>query len=205
MMKVQLPCFVHYDVIFDRAMTSHVCQSSTGNSSQSSNLKEQFPKYSVLHQYQMGNQHYNDVITGAMASQITSLTIVYSTVYSGTDNRKHQSYASLDFVRGIHRWPVNSPDKRPVTRKMFSFDAVIMNTYFAHSVVHVLLESDPHESYTNRIGLQLFDRDALHLYLYCKWLWHSVYAHWHHMIYRSITDGMHAASGLALVTHRRAQ
>ena len=48
--------------------------------------------------------HYNDVIMGAMASQITSLAIVYSTVYSGGDQRKHQSSASLDFVRGIHRW-----------------------------------------------------------------------------------------------------
>ena len=56
---------------------------------------------------------------GAMASQITSLTIVYSTVYSGADQRKHQSSASLAFVRGIHRWLVNSPHKCPVTRKCF--------------------------------------------------------------------------------------
>ena len=39
----------------------------------------------------------------------------------------HQSSASLAFVRGIHRWPVNSPHKLPVTRKMFPFDDVIMN------------------------------------------------------------------------------
>ena len=39
--------------------------------------------------------HYNDVIMSAMASQITSLTIVYSTFYSGADKRKHQSSASL--------------------------------------------------------------------------------------------------------------
>ena len=56
---------------------------------------------------------------GAIASQITSLTIVYLTVYSGADQRKHQSCASLAFVRGIHRWPVNSPLKWPVTRKCF--------------------------------------------------------------------------------------
>ena len=61
-----------------------------------------------------------------MASQITSFTIVYSTVYSGTDQRKHQSSASLAFVRGIHLSPVNSPHKGPVTRKMFPFDEVIM-------------------------------------------------------------------------------
>ena len=44
--------------------------------------------------------HYNEVIMGAIASQITSLTIVYSTVYSDADQRKHQSSASLAFVRG---------------------------------------------------------------------------------------------------------
>ena len=70
--------------------------------------------------------HYNDVIMSAIASQITTLTIVYSTVYSGADQRKHQSSVSLAFVRGIHWWPVNSPHKGPVTRKMFPFDDVIM-------------------------------------------------------------------------------
>ena len=63
---------------------------------------------------------------GAMASQITRLTIVYSTVYLGADQRKHQSSAWLAFVQGIHQWPVNSPHKWPVTRKMFPFDDVIM-------------------------------------------------------------------------------
>ena len=70
--------------------------------------------------------HYNDVIMTAMVSQITSLVSVYSRVYSGADQRKHQSSASLAFVKGIHRWPVNSTHKRPVTRKMFPFDDVIM-------------------------------------------------------------------------------
>ena len=63
-----------------------------------------------------------------MASQITSLTVVYSAVYSDADQRKHQSSASLAFVQGIHRWPVNSPHKGPVTRKMFPFDDVIMHS-----------------------------------------------------------------------------
>ena len=57
-----------------------------------------------------------------MASQITSLTIVYSTSYSGVDQRKHQSSASLAFVWGIPR----DRYKGPVTRKMFPFDNVIM-------------------------------------------------------------------------------
>ena len=64
---------------------------------------------------------------GAMAYQITSLTIVYSTVYSDADQRKHQSSAALAIVRGIHWGPVNPPHKWPVTRKMFPFDDVIMN------------------------------------------------------------------------------
>ena len=75
---------------------------------------------------------------GTMASQITSLTIVYSTVYSGADQRKHQSSASLAFVRGIHRGPVNSPHKWPVTRKIVPFDDVIMD--FCTSYFSVLVE-----------------------------------------------------------------
>ena len=63
---------------------------------------------------------------GAMASQITSLTIVYSTVYSVADQRKHHSSASLAFVREIHQWPLNFPHRWPVTQKMFPFDDVIM-------------------------------------------------------------------------------
>ena len=76
--------------------------------------------------------HYDDVIMGAIASQITSLTSVYSTVYLDADDRKHQSSASLAFVRGIHRGPVNSPHKWPVTRKMFPFDDVIMQCLSWH-------------------------------------------------------------------------
>ena len=70
--------------------------------------------------------HYDDVIMSTMASKITSLTIVYSTVYSVADQRKHQSSASLAFVRGFHRGPVNSPQKWLVTRKIFQFHDVIM-------------------------------------------------------------------------------
>ena len=99
--------------------------------------------------------HYDDVIMTMLASQITSLTVVYSIVYSGVDQSKHQSSASLAFVQEIHRGPVNFPHKWPVTRKMFPFDDVIMNKriyflirynnqilsyfnhfYFSTSVVH---------------------------------------------------------------------
>ena len=69
--------------------------------------------------------HYRDVIMSAMASQITSFWIVYSTLLSGADQRKHQCSASLAFMRGIHQWPVNSSHNGPVTWKMFPFDDVI--------------------------------------------------------------------------------
>ena len=62
--------------------------------------------------------YYSDVIVGVMVSEITNLTFVYSTVYSGTDQRKHQSSASLAFVQGIYRWPM--------MQKMFPFHYVIM-------------------------------------------------------------------------------
>ena len=63
--------------------------------------------------------HYKDIIMGTMVYQITSLTIVNSTAYSGADHGKHQRSASLAFVWEIHRWPVNSPHKWPVTQKYF--------------------------------------------------------------------------------------
>ena len=64
--------------------------------------------------------HYTDVIMGAIASRITSITIFYSTVYSDADQRKHQSSASLALVNSPHKWPV--------TQKVFLFDDVIMRT-----------------------------------------------------------------------------
>ena len=83
--------------------------------------------------------HYNCVILDTIASQITSLTIVYSIVYSDADQRKHQSSAPLAFVWGIHRGPVNSPHKWPVTRNMFPFHDVIMHSVhriYYHRLTH---------------------------------------------------------------------
>ena len=94
--------------------------------------------------------HCDDVIMDVIASQITSLTIVYSIVYSGTDQRKHQRSASLAVVRGIHQGPVNSPHKGPVTRKMFPFDDVIMIGTIFH------------------VGPQEKQRDLWHIYASIK-------------------------------------
>ena len=75
--------------------------------------------------------HYTDVIMSAMASQITGVSIVSLTVCSGADQRKHQRSASLTFVRGICRWPVDSPHNGPVTWKMFPFDCFIVMLKFS--------------------------------------------------------------------------
>ena len=82
---------------------------------------------------------------GTIASQITSLTIVYSTVNPDADQRKHQISASLAFVQRIHRGPVNSPHKWPVTRKMFPFDDVIMIAWFQDGPPNCLTEEQSHE------------------------------------------------------------
>ena len=80
----------------------------------------------LIWQIQYRLSHYSDVIMSTIASLITGVSIVYWTVCSDADQRKHQSSALLAFVRGIHQWPVNSPHKGPVTRKIFSFNDVIM-------------------------------------------------------------------------------
>ena len=82
--------------------------------------------HNLLSYVSSGIFHYNDVIMSVMASQITSLRIVCSTICSGTDQRKHQSSTSLAFVTGIHQCPLNSLHKGPIMWKMFPFDDVIM-------------------------------------------------------------------------------
>ena len=115
-----------------------------------------------------------------MASQITSLAIVYSIVYSDADQRKHQSSASLVFVRGINRGPVNSPHKWPVTRKMFPFDDVIMRHFTG--VWGVFCE------FTNLINA---------LRPVCWYMWHhirlSCMIMWPGHIYVNNTGGLNAS------------
>ena len=101
-------------------------------------LTQVYTRYKFIICWQTATQsqyrsHYCDVLMGVVASQITSLTIVYSTVHSDADQRKHQSSASLAFVKGIHRGPVDSLRKGPVTRKMIPFD-VIMSVIWYKSI-----------------------------------------------------------------------
>ena len=115
--------------------------------------------------------HYNDIIMDSMASQITSLTIVFSAVYSGADQRKHQSFAPPVLVRGI---PVNSPHKWPVTRKMFPLDDVIMHVrlwslvrcsqvpfqfYYSTDVLTINILVPP--SRINKANFQSLDTDCM--------------------------------------------
>ena len=112
--------------------------------------------------------HSNDVIMSAMVSQITSLTIVYSTVYSGADQRKHQSSASLAFVRGINRWLMNSLHKGPVTRKMFPFHDAIMHNIWRYQIKSNRRCYSPHNihivytwcTYTNNCLMWRASREA---------------------------------------------
>ena len=81
--------------------------------------------------------HYSDIM-GSMASQITSLTIVYSTIYSGADQRKHRGSTSLAFVWRFHQWPVNSPHKWPVMWKMFPFDDIMVHGQIMYNLKYIL-------------------------------------------------------------------
>ena len=96
--------------------------------------------------------HYNDVIMGTVASQITSLAIVYS----GADQRKHQSSESPAFVREIHRRPVNSPHKWPLTRKMFPFCDVIMRVQVSSDNWFCFPHKNP-PSISLRVGICFVD------------------------------------------------
>ena len=78
-----------------------------------------------LHNALLGFIHDSNVIMSAMTSQITGVSSVCSAVCSCANQRKRKSSASLAFVRGIHQWPVDSPHKGPVTRKMFPFDDIM--------------------------------------------------------------------------------
>ena len=122
-----------------------------------------------------------------MASQITRLSVVYSTVYLGADQRKHQSSAPLAFVWGIHRGPVNSPPKGPATLKMFPFDDVIMIcTWLCCDcfvvVVSLILTGFPPCIYSYSSGvasLELADSNSsvlfLKRYINISWAYHVTF------------------------------
>ena len=116
--------------------------------------------------------HYNDIRMSSMVSQIASLMIVYSTVYSGADQRKHQSSVSLASVRGIHRWLVNSPHKGPVMRKMFPFHDIIMHGCQGNGAYR-----SGYISVTNMSGMHTWNRHCklfVTMKVIISWLWISM-------------------------------
>ena len=130
-----------------------------------------FDPLSVKQPWGIWTIHYDDVRMGAIASQITSLTIVYSIVHSNADQRKHQRSASLAFVWGIHRGPVNSPHKWPVTRKIFPFDDVIM--YIAcHHLRNMTWQNPVHIFMGYTLSLYNHD-DTMHSKTRC--IFHGIY------------------------------
>ena len=95
--------------------------------------------------------HYNDVIMSTMASQITSLTVVYSTVLFRHRSKKTSKLCVTGLCEGNSPWPVNSPHKGPVTRKMFPFHDVIMGCVIG-CIQLTLTLTDP-TGYTTQILL----------------------------------------------------
>ena len=102
-----------------------------------------------------------------MAAQITSISIVYSTVYSGADQRTHHSSASMAFVREIHRGPV--------TRKMFPFDAVIMQPVCFSDVMY------------HMVSLLVLHISQLSIYTYISSIYH-MYLMWSTKIFDLMMD-----------------
>ena len=127
-----------------------------------------------------------------LASQITSLTVVYSIVYSGVNQRKHQSSASPAFVREIHRGPVNFPHKWPVTRKMFPFDDVIMilqwSIFFLVVITMPLFRSFltfwNHQNTALPLNITLIWQVSLH-FSRCYW----IMVFWFDIIFNLLTAG----------------
>ena len=124
--------------------------------------------------------HNIDVMMGAMASQITSLTIVCSTVYPGADQRKYKSSTSLAFVQGIHWWPTNSPHKWSVTRKLFPFDDVIMHIcVFVKCSMPIIyfdcfVRKDPHNTLSPRKNYWHFPDDIFKCIFFNENIWTSI-------------------------------
>ena len=104
--------------------------------------------------------HYNDVIMSAMASQITGVSSVYSTICSDEDQRKHQSSASLAFVRGIHRSPFNSPHEEPVTRKCFHLmtSSCVAGSILSESPCSAIKPSKDSSNKHNERNMVCFDK-----------------------------------------------
>ena len=105
--------------------------------------------------------HYSDVMVSAMASQVTSLRIVYSTFDSSADQTKYQSSASLASVRGTRRWPMISPHKGPMKQKCFNLMKPTCVMWISHQAARlwilcgfVVSKSVTHNLLSNRLVIK---------------------------------------------------
>ena len=118
--------------------------------------------------------HYCDVMMGTMASQITGLTIVCSTIHLGADQRKHHSSASLAFVQGIHRlrayqhliyyafakvWLVSNTHSNANTQR----------NLFVNSVLHFALKMSNEPAHNLWFQLSSLDREVQQINFYLAW------------------------------------
>ena len=138
-------------------------------------LKHFFLQNAPWSHYNTISFHYSD----ATASRIISLTIVYSAVYSGADQRRHQSSASLAFVRGIHRWPMNSPHKWLVTWKMFPLKTSSRWTNYSRRPI------DFHRELTTpgvnfEFTIRVISSFTVYIYIYVRYRWLSARLQYFH-------------------------
>ena len=115
-------------------------------------------------------QHWSDVIMGPMASQITSLAFVYPIVYSGADQRKYQSLASLARVRGIHRWPRQASNAENASIWWRHYESqTIQHGIIAHDLVPIRLQGTINHGSAKTLGSKpiryRFDSNASDRYL----------------------------------------
>ena len=106
-----IPHFIMAVINYPELKLIHVYKRGPGNHNPTATKESTAQPCAYFNRYTC---HYTDVIMRAMAPQITSLTIIYSTAYSGADQRKHQSSASLAFVRGIPPQRASNAENVPI-------------------------------------------------------------------------------------------
>ena len=117
---LQRPVTGSFDVFFYLHLSIQLCKQSRRRSFEISSCSLRRHCYvSGQQQAKSWFHHYSEVIISEMASPITSVWIIYSTIYLGADQGKHQSSASLALVRGIHQWLVNSPGRASNMENVF--------------------------------------------------------------------------------------
>ena len=133
-----------------------------------------------------------------MASQITLLMIVYSTVYSGTDQRKHQSSPSQAFVREIHRWLASKGEKVSIWWRLYTMCQGLP------TIVHSCICNHQSDKYTSSQATCVSISQCWNAHSWLKWFhdsgiilcMHPANERWHHNVLKWFHD-----SGIILCKH----